>query len=141
MDGWCYVTATMIDELISYMPELHEAIYEQGSKSNEPSSGAKPKSRPPLNIDALDLHEASTYEIDAHKWNVIHECRLARTLDSVRRLLGYDVPMIKLASTSCHVCEGTLTVAADASTDVMCMTEGCGTVYAQADWIEILYAA
>lgn len=128
-----------LEQLISFLSELYRSIRDP-RKSNDPPSGGKPKSKPPLDVNALDLWDAACFEVKCHHLSVEHECELARILDLVKRHLGVEAPMVKIASTSCHVCEGQLIVAADASTDVMCTTEGCGNVYRQEDWVEILYA-
>lgn len=128
-----------IEELRSYLSELNRSISEP-RKSNDPPSGGKPKSRPPLDVNALDLYHDALYEIDYHDHELDHICNVDRILEVVKRHLGVDAPFVKIASTSCHVCEGQLIVAADASTDVMCTTEGCGNVYRQEDWVEILFS-
>lgn len=69
------------------------------------------------------------------------ECfRAAETVDRMVRkarvLLGYETRLIILADTSCHQCHGTLTVAADASTDVVCLD--CGHSYSRMKWIDLL---
>lgn len=128
-----------IEHLRSYIPELYRSIREP-RKSNDPPSGGKPKSKPPLDVNALDLYDDARMEIDCHDMELDHTCNVDRVLEVVKRHLGVDAPMMKIASTSCHLCEGQLIVAEDASTDVMCTTEGCGNVYRQEDWVEILYA-
>lgn len=132
-------TDPQIEELRSYLPELYRSIREP-RKSSDPPSGGKPHSRPPLDVNALDLYDDACHEIDCHDMELDHTCNVDRVLEVVKRHLGVDAPFMKIASTSCHVCEGQLIVAADASTDVMCTTEGCGNVYRQEDWVEILYS-
>lgn len=128
-----------IEFLRSILSELHRSIGEP-RRSNEPPAGGKPKSRPPLDVNALDLHESACYEIDCHDMELDHVCCVDRVADCARRHLGIDAPLVKITSTSCHLCEGQLMVAADASTDVFCTTEGCNNVYRQEDWVAILHS-
>jgi hypothetical protein len=58
-----------------------------------------------------------------------------------RLLLGYDKPRATLRDAVCPDCGGQLAVAADASSDVLCVGDGvnppCGRVYGQAQWIAL----
>jgi hypothetical protein len=134
----------LIDKLIAMMPDLWEAIREPRSKGSEPSAGGKPKSKPPLDIDALDLHDQCVAEISLHQTfdeTMQHVlCDVPKLIERVERFLGHTSRMVLLQGTVCHICGGQLTVAVDASTAVMCLSEGCGNVYKQEHWVEILYS-
>lgn len=53
-----------------------------------------------------------------------------------RIMLGYETREIAIAGTVCHVCNGVLVVAADASSDVRCLD--CGHVYPRWSWLSML---
>jgi hypothetical protein len=79
---------------------------------------------------------------DAH--DLLLELRrdLQKYVKRARLLLGYDVPMKEIAGTVCGECGGTLIVADDASSDVICVgsldTESCGRRYDHTEWIALL---
>lgn len=58
-----------------------------------------------------------------------------------RLLLGYDQPRATLRDTVCGDCGGQLVVAADASSDVLCVGDSlkpaCGRVYQQGQWLSL----
>lgn len=127
------------NELNVLLPELHRRITEP-APSNDPPSGGKPKSKPPLDINALDLFDRCESELTAEVFDPTHDCQLDALIDEARQFLQLDAPVITFANTSCHVCGGALAARSDASTSVTCTTEGCDVAYTQEDWIELLYA-
>lgn len=126
----------------SLLSQLRARVSEKPPKDpNEPSGGGKPKSRPPLDVVALDLHDACEGElaIHAHGMPPVHTCELASLYHQARRYLGYEQRMVELTKV-CGACGSKLIVAADASTDVFCTNDDCDVVYRQQDWISLLYA-
>lgn len=67
---------------------------------------------------------------------------LARRVKAARILLGYETEKIELANAECEECGGTLVVARDVSTDVMCVgadeIRGCGKRYRRRDFVKLL---
>lgn len=124
----------------SLLGQLNRRIREQPQQDpNEPSSGAKPKSRPPLDVVALDLFDACGAESDLHTFAVGHgNCELNKLYHQARRYLGYEARMVELEKV-CGACGSKLIVAEDASTDVFCIGKDCDVVYRQQDWIALLY--
>lgn len=122
--------------------QLYHAIREPKSRDpNEPSSGAKPKSRPPLDVVALDLYDACRTEMLFHATYdscSSVSCELESLYHQVRRYLGYEARMITLTKV-CGACGNSLIVAEDASSDVYCTNRDCDVVYRQQDWIALLY--
>lgn len=121
------------------VPELIRRVYEK-PRSNEPSGGGKPKSSPPLDVNALDLADKCNYALTAYS-----NCRTpARESDvfacyrETRLFLGFDAPMVELTKV-CGACGNKLMVARDASTDVYCTNPECAVVYRQEDWVRFLY--
>lgn len=129
-------TDEMLRWLQEHLPEVEYRIRHHVVKRKpEGPSGSGPLHAPiPIDVEAMLLAQ-----LIKHALTVGSTVLVPRLYHRVRDYLGY-ARMVKLTSTSCHVCGGQLIVAEDASTDVMCIAEGCGNVYRQADWIEILYS-
>lgn len=100
---------------------------------------AKPKSKPPMDLSAMDLF----YECAAECRRVREDSeaplgRLMELRGTVRLNLGYEVGMMRLdGSMVCHQCAGPLIVARDASSAVEC-AENCGVSYPMNTWVELL---
>lgn len=79
-------------------------------------------------------------EIDTRLSSVIQE--LLGVLKSARIFLQYDVAKVELADFECESCGGTLVVARDVSSDVLCVgtvvTKGCGKKYRRFDFVKLL---
>lgn len=108
------------------------------SGSGDGGGGGKPKSKPPMDLSAMDLF----YDCAAECRRVRDDSeaplgKLTELRGRARLSLGYDVGMVSLPSVSCHSCGGPLIVARDASSAVMC-AEACGVSYPCETWIDLL---
>lgn len=65
-----------------------------------------------------------------------------RWVHDARVLLGYESRKVTLADTVCGECGGTLAVAIDATSDVMCIgtaaADPCGMIYGRLEWVSLL---
>lgn len=125
-----------------YLPLIEYAVSHRIVKRKpEGPSGSGPLHAPiPIDVEAMDLRDRMLITLENFDRGYTDWISDVSYLYlRVRDFLGY-ARIVKLIETSCHVCGGQLVTAEDASTDVMCIAEGCGNVYAQSDWIEILYA-
>jgi len=109
------------------------------SGSGDSGGGGKPKSKPPMDLSAMDLF----YECAAECRRVREDSdaplgKLAELRGRVRLSLGYEVGMMRLdGSMVCHQCSGPLIVARDASSAVTC-AENCGVSYPASTWLDLL---
>lgn len=135
--GWFECGQWQHPGMLSQLQRNLSAIKSGGGDGG--GGGSKPKSKPPMDLSAMDLF----YECAA-------ECRRVRDSEDVplgkltelraaaRLNLGYEVGMMKLdGSMVCHQCSGPLIVARDASSAVTC-AENCGVSYPMDTWVELL---
>lgn len=123
------------------LKQLRERMHygAMSSKSGDAMPGGKPKSKPPVDVALMDLyHDCCSEATIVALHNERDLSRLQSLRLNVRRLLGYETPVMILNDTSCHKCGGRLSTAQDASTDVSCTDPACGNVYRQGDWVDIL---
>lgn len=129
----------MLDELYDgqLLNELSYRIdHARQRKRDEPSAGGKPKSKPPLDITAMELYDRATQIIGCLSIN--NEDEFRKIYREIRQFLGYEPRMVELTKV-CGLCTSKLIVAEDASTDVFCTNPECEVVYRQEDWIALLY--
>lgn len=89
-----------------------------------------------------DIYCSVAANCDLHPDECGEVARMAQHwVRSARVLLGYESRRVVLADTVCGTCDGTLVVAADASTSVRCIgtlaTPSCGTVYGRTQWLTL----
>jgi hypothetical protein len=123
--------------------------------------GTKPCSRPPATLDMLDLLCTIDVWLDevgsdatsrparlrrlvtmsgthSNQWTFEVCLRLARYTKTARIMLNYDAPKRSLRDVVCGECGSTLVVAIDASSDVGCVGGGCGKIYRQYEWVDLI---
>ena len=136
--GWVEYAQVQLPLLAQLQYALHHGVAAP-KDGNSTGSTDKPKSKPPTNLEVLDLYTDCKTELAIVGHHAERDLKhLIALRDKVRLLLGYETPMMKLTGTSCHQCGGQLVVAADASTDAYCTTENCTTSYSRNDWADIL---
>lgn len=131
----------MLDELYDgqLLNELSYRIdHPRPPKRGEPSAHSKPKSKPPLDVNALDLYDRAGTIVCAYVIGESSDDALRSIYREVRQFLGYEPRMVELTKV-CGACSNKLIVAEDASTDVFCTNPECDVVYRQEDWIALLY--
>lgn len=120
------------------LPQLRDGLTGRQSTNNDGGSGGKPKSRPPMDLSAMDL----LYECTAEFKRVsdsedVPLGKLNKLRVRARVALGYDVGTMIMPDMVCHVCGGPLVVACDASSSVEC-AENCGVSYPCETWLDLL---
>lgn len=135
-EGWTELRRRQLPLLV----QVRAMLTALKSPSGEPGSGGKPKTKPPCNLNVLDLYYECLAEVNIVRQDSEHDLSTLQGLrNRCRNLLGYDAPMMNLPSVVCHTCGGPLIVAADASSAVTC-AERCGTEYPTSTWIDLLAA-
>jgi hypothetical protein len=71
-------------------------------------------------------------------WTRYASIHIRRYVKTARIMLQYDVPKRVLRDVVCGTCKSALVVAVDASSDVVCVGEGCGQVYRRYEWVDLL---
>ena len=124
----------------SLLGQLSDAYQEMKSTAGDTGTrGAKPKSRPPLDITAMEFYYDCCTEVMLVQ-NGKSDQTLRRFRLTARHKFGYDAAVIQFASSSCHVCHSILEGASDASSNIICTNPECGYEYEMKDWANILQA-
>lgn len=105
----------------------------------------EPDTNPASPLAALlaDLREWVIDSADEHPQDAQKVARaFRRWVHDARVMLGYESRRVTLADTVCGECGGTLAVAIDATSDVLCIgtvdADPCGMIYGRLEWVSLL---
>lgn len=126
------VYANMVDTIAEHALMLWEATNDPDVDPQRDMSGILAELRAWV-IENADDRPSSAQAVARGFERWVHDARV---------LLGYESRKVTLADTVCGQCGGTLAVAIDATSDVLCMgksdAEPCGMVYGRLDWVSLL---